>query len=403
MTREHDLVIYGATGYVGALITDYLARAAPAGARIALGGRSRQRLESLQAKLSGAARDWPLVVADAADPIAMENLAASTKVVATTVGPYARYGIGLVEACATAGTHYADLTGETLFHRDMIDKFDKTAQDSGARIVHSCGFDSIPSDLGVLMLHERTLEDGTGPLVEVRTTAFMRGGFSGGTLDTLRVTLEEAKQPDRRRILGDPYGLSPNRSAEPDLRQPTDMPRPAKRGSTWTGPFVMASYNTRVVRRSNALQDWAYGRDLRYGEVAGYGGGVSGAATAFGFTAGLGGLVAAMRLPVARQLADRLLPKPGEGPSAKARERGWFRFSLLGTTAGGQSYRGTVAGQGDPGYLATAVMFAESGLCLAFDQLPARAGCLTPATAMGSALTARLRAAGHTYEVTPAP
>jgi short subunit dehydrogenase-like uncharacterized protein len=400
MTREHDLVLYGATGYVGRLITAYLAGAAPADARIALAGRSRERLESLRASLSGPASEWPLVVADAADATAMASLAASARVVATTVGPYARYGIPLVEACAGAGTHYADLTGETLFHRDMIDRFDKTAQDSGARIVHSCGFDSIPSDLGVLMLHERAQADGAGPLTSVRTTAYLRGGFSGGTLDTLRLTLEESRQPGRRRILGDPYALSPNRSAESDVRQPTDMPRPARRGNTWTGPFVMASYNTRVVRRSNALQDWAYGRDLRYGEVSGYGGGAPGVAAAIGFTAGLAGLVTAMRLPVVNGVADRLLPKPGQGPSEKARERGWFRYILKGETTDGPTYRGTVAGQGAPGYLATAVMFGESGLCLALDELPERSGCLTPATAMGSALTTRLRAAGHTYEVT---
>jgi short subunit dehydrogenase-like uncharacterized protein len=399
MTREHDVVLYGATGYVGALTAGYLATHAPAGARIALAGRSQSKLEQIQASLPAAARDWPLVVADAANPDAMAALAASTTVVASTVGPYGRYGFPLAEACAGAGTHYADLTGETLFHRDAIDRFDKTARDSGAKLVHSCGFDSIPSDLGVLILHERAKADGAGELTDVRTTAFMRGGFSGGTLDTLRLTLAEAKDPARRRILVDPFALSPNRTAETDVRQPHDTPKPAKRGSTWTGPFVMASYNTRVVRRSNALLDWAYGHDLRYGEVSGYGGGPGGAATAYGFTAGLGVIAGALSTPVLRDLADRLLPKPGEGPSEAARDKGWFSYAIRAQTSSGTTYKAKVAGTGDPGYKATAVMFGESALCLALDELPSRAGCLTPATAMGSVLVERLRAAGHTYEV----
>ncbi|WP_300007824.1 saccharopine dehydrogenase NADP-binding domain-containing protein [Pseudonocardia sp.] len=403
MDRPHDLVVYGATGFVGELTAAYLAEHAPAGVRIALAGRSATKLEAVRARLPAAARDWPLIVADSADTAALERLAESTRVLVTTVGPYARYGLPVVEACARAGTHYADLTGEVLFHRDAIDRVDKIAQDTGARIVHSCGYDSIPSDLGVLVLHERAVADQAGELTDVGLIAMAKGGFSGGTIDSMRAQFEAiGADPSRRRVVGDPHALSPDRAAEPAPAQPADAPAPARRGSrnTWTAPFVMASYNTRVVRRSNALQDWAYGRSMRYGETMGLGSGPMGAVAAYGVTAGLGAVVAGFGAAPTRAVLDRVLPKPGAGPSAAARAAGWFRMDIEATTTGGRRYRARVSGTGDPGYAATAVMLGESGLCLAVDELPDRAGSLTPATAMGSVLVRRLVAAGHTYTVT---
>ncbi|MGH3744230.1 MAG: saccharopine dehydrogenase family protein [Mycobacteriales bacterium] len=402
MTREHDVVVYGATGYVGALTADYLARSAPAGTKVALAGRSLQKLEQLRSGLPEVARDWPLIVADTGDPTAVQAMASSTKVVATTVGPYAKYGVPVVAACARSGTHYADLTGEPLFHREMIDTYGKEAADTGAKIVHSCGYDSIPSDLGVLVLHEAAAADGAGDLDEVTMTAYMRGGISGGTVDSLRTMVDVMKaDPSKRKAVADPFALSPDRPAETTVRQPSDTPPPGRRETGWTAPFAMAAYNTRIVRRSNALLDWAYGRDLRYGEVMGTGSGVTGPLTAVGVTAGLAAMAAGMSFRPVRPLLDRILPKPGEGPSAETREKGWFRQDVRGVTTSGRRYRALVAGSGDPGYKATAVMFAESALCLALDDLPGRAGCLTPAVAMGDALVDRLRAAGHTYDVTP--
>jgi short subunit dehydrogenase-like uncharacterized protein len=402
--RPHDLVVFGATGFVGRLLAGYLAEHAPAGTRIALAGRSRTRLLEARAALPPEARDWPVVEADSNDPESLAALAEQTRVLATTVGPYARYGMPVVEACAAAGTHYADLTGEVLFVRDAIDRVDAVAKKTGARIVHACGYDSIPSDLSALLLAERARADAAGRLRDVRLVATLRGGFSGGTIDSMRAQLEALQEnPALRRVAGDPYSLSPARDAEPGTRQPRDAAPPARTpDGRWTAPFVMAPFNSRIVRRSNALQDWAYGREFSYGEVMGVGRGPLGAVTAAGLTAGLAGTLAAMAFPPARAVLDRVLPAPGAGPSESVRRNGWFRMTVDATTESGRRYRAIAAGKGDPGYAATAVMLGESALALALDgdRLPDRAGSLTPASAMGDVLVERLRAAGHTYEVT---
>ena len=403
-TREHDIVLHGATGFVGALVAAYLAGAAHADVRIALSGRSREKLERTRAELPSSAQGWPLVVADAADPTALAALAASTRVVVSTVGPYATYGLPLVEACARAGTHYADLTGEVLFVREAIDRCDALARESGARIVHSCGYDSVPSDLGVLLLHEAA-----GELADVRLVATAKGGISGGTVASMRAQMDAMRHdPAARRLAADPHALSPDPAAEPAPVQPPDAGPPGRlRDGTWTAPFIMAGYNTRIVRRSNALTDWSYGRGLRYGELMGCGRGVRGAAAAGGVTAGLvgalAGISAAMTTAPTRALLDRVLPAPGSGPSAATRAAGWFRSELHAVASGGRRFRAVVAGAGDPGYAATAVMLGESALCLAEDATGDRAGSLTPATAMGTALVERLRKAGHTYDVHAEP
>ena len=404
--RTHDLVVYGASGFVGRLLAAYLAEHAPPEMSIALAGRSRARVEEVRAGLPVAAHDWPVLEADSGNASSLAALAAATRVLVTTVGPYARHGLPVVEACARAGTHYADLTGEVLFVREAIDRYDAAARASGARIVHSCGFDSVPSDLATLLLARRAQEDGAGGLRDVRLVATFRGGFSGGTIDSLRAQVEAVQRnPSLRRQVTDPYALSPARPAEPDTRQPPDAGPPARTADgRWTAPFMMAPFNTRIVRRSNALQDWAYGRGMRYGEVMGCGRGPLGAATAAGVTAALVGALAAMTFRPTRALLDRVLPAPGSGPSATVREKGWFRVVVDAETEQGRRYRATVAAPGDPGYAATAVMLGESALALAVDadRLPDRAGSLTPATALGDVLVQRLRAAGHTYEVAPA-
>jgi short subunit dehydrogenase-like uncharacterized protein len=402
-TRELDVVLYGATGFVGKLTAEYLARAAPDDVRIGLAGRSQEKLERVREELGARAADWPLIVADSEDGAALAELAARTTAVATTVGPYRRYGAALVKACAAAGTHYADLTGETLFMRETIQRFDAPAKLTGARVVHTCGFDSIPSDIGVLALHEAAGELADTTLVLRRA----KGGVSGGTLASMKGTVDDVKR-DRSlaRVLADPYALSPDRDAEPELGNEADL-RGAEYSEdlgTWFGPFVMAPVNTRVVRRSNALQEWAYGRRFRYREVMAFGSGLTGRAKALGVGGGMAALIAGLALPPSRFALDRVLPGPGAGPKEELVREGFFVIEIHARTPADERWVCRVEAQGDPGYGATRVMLGQSALCLALDgdRLPDRAGVLTPATAMGSVLADRLRAAGQTFDVSPA-
>lgn len=394
--RTYDVVVFGATGFVGKLTAAYLAGAAPAGTRLALGGRSKEKLEAVKAELG---LDWPVVVADSSDAAALKALAESTKAVATTVGPYLKYGMPMVQACAEAGTHYADLTGEVLFVRKTIDAHHATAERTGARIVHACGYDSIPSDLAMLLLHEAAGEPLTDATLVVKAA---KGGASGGTIDSMRGIVDEARRDKAsRKLVLDPFSLSPDRSAEPkgkEHRDPTGIVRDDELGGA-LAPFVMGTYNSRIVRRSNALRDHAYGPQLRYRELMLGGSGPAGLAKAAAITGGVGALFAGMALPPTRFLMDKVLPAPGEGPSEATREKGFFAHDTHAHTASGKHLVCRVRAQGDPGYKATAVMLGESVLSLALDDLPGGGGVLTPATAMGETLVDRLRAAGHTYEI----
>jgi short subunit dehydrogenase-like uncharacterized protein len=405
--RELDVVVHGASGFVGRLTAEYLAAHAPSGTRIGLCGRSESRLAAVRDDLGDAAADWPLIVADSSDAEALAALAARTAVVVTTVGPYRAHGLPLVGACAAAGTDYCDLAGEVLFIREAIDRHEAVAAGSGARIVHTCGFDSIPSDLGAFLLAEAARADGAGELTDTTLVVrSMRGGPSGGTLASMKAQLDDMRSDKSlARIVVDPYALSPDRAAEPDLGRERDLSGVERDDELgWLGPFVMASINTRVVRRSNALQGWAYGRSFRYREVMGFGHGLDAPVKAAAVAAGIVGLGAGLSFGPTRTLLDRVLPSPGEGPSESAREKGSFKIVTRAKTSGGATYEATIAADGDPGYKASAVMLGESALCLALDreQLPERAGVLTPATAMGHRLAERLRAAGHTYEAGPA-
>lgn len=407
--RDHDVVLYGATGFVGKLTAEYLAKHAPDGARIALAGRSRSKLEDVRAGLDPSAADWPLIVADAADAESVATLAASTQVVATTVGPYAKYGMPLLEACANAGTHYADLTGEVGFVRWAIDRFDAVAKQSGARLVVSCGFDSVPPDLGVLVLHDGVRRDGAGELEKTTlVVTALRGGISGGTVDSLKSQVDGMKNDKTlRALVADPYALSPDREKEPDLGDEHDSAAIThdRELDRWLSPFVMAMYNTRIVRRSNALQDWAYGRRFRYTEVMGLRRGPLGLGVAVGATAGLAALSGGLMLRPTRALLDRVLPSPGEGPSEQTQQRGHFAMEIHTRTSTGARYVANVTGKGDPGYSGTAVMLGESALALALDgdTLPPIAGVLTPASGIGQPLVDRLRRHGFTFDVTSLP
>lgn len=409
-TREYDIVLYGATGFVGKLTAEYLAKAGGK-ARIALAGRSTDRLRAVRDTLGESAQSWQLLTADASSPKTLDAMAEQTQVVVTTVGPYSRYGLPLVAACAAAGTDYADLTGEPPFMRESIDLYHKQAQDTGARIVHACGFDSIPSDLTVYALYRRAREDGSGELVDTHfVVRSMSGGISGGTIASgVEVLDAVSRDPDLRRQFADPYTLSPDRDAEPELGAQPDLP--LRRGrqiapeltGLWTAGFMMAPSNTRIVRRSNALQDYAYGRRFRYSEHMNVGSSAL-APVVSAVVSGIGNAVSALgsryfRL-LPRKLVDRALPKPGSGPSEAVRERGFYKVETYTATTSGARYVATMAQRGDPGYKATAVLLGESGLALAMDRdaLSDLHGVLTPAAAMGDVLMARLPAAEVSLE-----
>jgi short subunit dehydrogenase-like uncharacterized protein len=330
----------------------------------------------------------------------------------TTVGPYTRYGLPLVAACAAAGTDYADLTGEVMFVRNSIDQYHKQAADTGARIVHSCGFDSIPSDLSVYALYRRAAEDGTGELTDTNLVvrSFV-GGVSGGTVATgIEMMRTASSDPEARRLASDPYTLTTDRDAEPELGPQPDYPWRRGReiapelNGIWTGAFVMGPYNTRIVRRSNALQDWVYGRRFRYAEQLSLGSSFV-APVASAMATGANVVVSELgnryfRL-LPQQLIERIAPKPGTGPSEKTRERGHYTTETYTTTSTGPRYVATMSQRGDFGYKATSVLLGESGLALALDRdrLSDLRGVLTPAAAMGDALLARFPGANVALEV----
>ena len=410
--REFDIVLYGATGFAGKLTAEYLAKSG-GDARIALAGRSQDKLLAVRETLGDKAQSWPLITADASQPSTLNAMAAQTQVVVTTVGPYARYGLPLVAACAAAGTDYADLTGETLFIRESIDLYHKQAADTGARIVHSCGFDSVPSDLTVFALYRRAQEDEAGQLTDTNLVVrAMSGGVSGGTIASMMDFLNAvSSDAEARRALNDPYTLTPDHAAEPELGAQPDLRWRRGRDVAdeldgyWLGAFVMAGTNSRIVRRSNALLDYAYGRRLEYAEQMSMGRSLAApvaAALATGGNAAAMGLGGRFFNRVPRKLVDRIAPKPGTGPSERARENGHYTVETYTTTTTGARYRARLSQRGDYGYKATSVLLGECGLALANDRdrLSDLRGVLTPAAAMGDALLARFPAAEVSLETT---
>ncbi|MEW1747840.1 saccharopine dehydrogenase family protein [Streptomyces angustmyceticus] len=384
--RAHDLVLYGATGFAGALTAVYLAQHAPKDCRWALAGRNTAKLEQLRDRLADidpSCAELPLLRADSGDPDSLRALAAGTRVLATTVGPYLLHGEPLVAACAAAGTDYVDLTGEPEFIDRMYLRHDATARASGARLVHAGGFDSVPHDLGVLFT-VGLLPEG----VPVRIDGFVRTNatFSGGTLAS---ALTVASRPvamaraarERQRVEPRPDGRTVRASFGPPLRSAETR--------TWGVP--LPTLDPQVIARSAAALD-RYGPDFRYRHYAG----VRRLPVAVGGALGVGAMCALAQLPPARRWMSQRL-EPGDGPGPERRARSWFKVRFVGS-GGGHRVLTEVSG-GDPGYDETAKMLAESALSLAFDDLPETAGQVTTAVAMGNALTARLQDAGITFRV----
>jgi short subunit dehydrogenase-like uncharacterized protein len=400
-SREFDIVLWGATGFTGRLVAEYLTRHYLGGdtrLRLALAGRNKEKLEGIAREIG--APPLPILIGDSFDAASLDAIASRAEVVISTVGPYAKYGAELVAACVRHGTDYCDLTGETQFVRKMIDAHHESARKTGARIVHCCGYDSIPSDLGALMMQEAFEERYGRHASEIKMAAGeMSGAFSGGTFASMVNILDELKEnPGLRKILGDPYALSPEGARGPDKGDQTGVRFDADLGM-WTAPFLMAAINTRIVRRSHALLGLPWGKDFRYSEVMSTGKGAAGLSRAITFTAGMAAFLGALAFPLTRPLVEKRLPSPGEGPSEEARAKGYFKTRFV--ALGGDTLRGLVADQRDPGYGSTAVMLSESALCLALQGSETRAegGVLTPASAMGMPLIERLRQAGMTFEV----
>jgi len=408
-----DVIVFGATSFVGQILCRYLLREfgtdAQPGARPlrwAIAGRSRARLDQLVASLGTDAQALPVIIADAGDEAALAALCGRARVVVSTVGPYALHGETLVRVCSRGGTDYCDLSGEAHWVRRMIAQYAGDAQRSGARIVHCCGFDSIPSDLGVWFLQQQAMRQFGLPCVEVKMRVkAMRGAASGGTVASIvNVVREASSDAALRKELSNPYSLCPP-GPVPAIRQANVRgPRFDRDFQAWSAPFVMAAINVRIVLRSNALLDYRYGREFRYDEAMLTGRGMAGRLKAAGVTAGLGGFVAAAAIAPTRWLMEKtILPAPGAGPSPAAQEEGFYDFRFVGRTADGRELRVKVAGDRDPGYGSTAKILGEAAACLARDiaRDAVGGGFWTPATALGASLHARLTThAGLTIEVT---
>jgi len=384
-TREFDIIVYGASGYTGRLVAEYLARAYPEGLAWAMAGRNADKLAAVRDEIDAPA-DTPLVVADADDPVSIAAMVARAKVVITTVGPYQLYGEPLVAACAEAGTDYVDLCGEPAWMRQMIDAYGERAKASGARIVFSCGFDSIPFDLGVRFVQQAASEEFGAPAKRVRgRVRAMQGTFSGGTAASLKATLAAAaKYPEVMKLLINPFSLTPGFAgpAQPrgdaiDFEGDLD---------SWVAPFVMAAINTRNVHRTNYLLDHPYGEDFVYDEMVLTGPGEAGEA-------------AAKAIAGDNSLAREDGPKPGEGPSEEEREAGHYDIMFVAEADDGRTIAAGVTGDKDPGYGSTSKMIAESALCLVRDVPESEGGIWTPGALMAELLTRRLQDnAGLTFK-----
>ena len=408
--RAYDVVLYGATGFVGRQTVAYFAQHAGA-LRWALAGRSAARLEDVRAACGPGAAGAGIVVADAADAKALNALTAQTRVVLSAAGPFALYGSPLVEACVQQRCHYVDITGETPWVRDLIDRHHDQAARDGTRIIPCCGFDSVPSDLGAWLVAQALWQQHGEACASVKACYSMRGGVNGGTLASALNMMESGQ----RQRFAEPFLLNPAGSVPTDAAAHADPIAPHHDADfdAWLGPFIMGPVNTRVVRRSAALlaargDAPAYAAEFRYQEYLRYGKGPLAAAAAGGVTLGMGLGMAAIRFKPWRSVAEALMPAPGSGPSQATMDGGSFRCELIGTSTRGHVVRGRVAGRGDPGNRATTVFVCEAALALANEPaaaLPGGAnagGVLTPAIGLGSVLARRLVTAGMTMEPGPA-
>ena len=406
-TKSFDLIIYGASSFVGQILTHYLVEHVGVNndVRWAIAGRSASKLKQLKESLGTAATELPVIIADAADGETLAAMCQSTRVIVTTVGPYALYGEPLVKACAENGTDYCDLCGEAYWIKKMIVKYTESAKQSGARLVSCCGFDSIPSDLGVHFLQQKAKQRFGLFFDDVKLSVnAMKGGASGGTLASMIEAVKAAiDDPVLRKEMNNPYILCPEKTDLKHSQISIKGPFFDQDIQRWVAPFIMEAINARVVLRSNMLLQLPYGTKFLYREQMVTGIGIKGRLSALGLTLGLGFFAfSVVVLPIRKFMQRFVLPKPGEGPSPAAQLAGYFDVSLLGKNTNGEKLQIRVTGDRDPGYGCTAKMLAQAGLSLAFDftEEEKLGGFWTPATAMGDKLIDRLtKHAGMTFEV----
>ena len=407
--RAYAVVLYGATSFVGQITAHYLAEFLSAnkdksGSEInwAIAGRDQEKLNELQSKL---ASKVDIIIANSDDAASLDAMTEQTQVIISTVGPYLKYGEPLIKSCVDNGTDYVDLTGEAIFIKDMMDKYQEAAKQSGARIVNSCGFDSIPSDLGVYFTQKQAEAkfDSACDVIQMRVKA-AKGGLSGGTIASMATIFEEVGQDkSRRKQVANPYLLNDDKNA-PNVRQSNvSKPEYDSEHKRWLAPFVMASINTRIVHRSNQLLGYEYGREFKYDEAMWMKDGLKGKLTSYALSAGLLGFATAMMITPSRELLSKhVLPKSGSGPSKEEQENGYFDIRLFGQTPNKDSITTKVTGDKDPGYGSTSRMLSQAALCLAQDisKEEVKGGFWTPASAMGDKLLARLeKHAGLSFDV----
>ncbi|MEL7121673.1 MAG: saccharopine dehydrogenase NADP-binding domain-containing protein [Bacteroidota bacterium] len=402
--KTFDIVVWGATGFTGKLVVEYLYQKYGLDNELkwAIAGRNQVKLDAVKQELG--ASHIPILIANSFDKSSLQEMASQAKVICSTVGPYALYGTLLVEACLENGTHYCDLTGEVQWMRKMIDQHHETAKEKKVKIVHCCGFDSIPSDYGIWFLQQEALKHFGQYCKEVKMRVKgATGGFSGGTYISLTNALAEGeKDPKINQVLADPYSLNPpaERSGKDQAESLNAFYDPDFK--VWMGPFVMAFINTKVIRRSHALAGYPYGHDFSYSEAIWYGKGLRARIIANLSSLFMKLLLSKMSNSFLKKITDRLFPKPGQGPSAEIRDKGFFNLLFYGKTEGNQTIKVKVIGDKDPGYGSTSKMLAESAVCLAKDQdkSPSTYGVLTPSVAMGEVLFDRLiNHAGITFEL----
>jgi len=399
---NYDLVVFGATSFVGQILTRYLAEyfsTQQEQLRWAIAGRSQQKLQDLKSSLGTLGESLPILIADASNQAELNALCAQTRVVVSTVGPYALYGEPLIQACVTNGTDYCDLTGETQWIKKMIEKYESQAQQSGARIVHCCGFDSVPSDMGVYYLQQQAQKQFNAPATQVSMRVkTLKGGASGGTVASLiNVIQEAAADPTLRKDLVNPYVLCPPDHGNSQRQIYIKTAKFDPDFNAWIAPFVMAAVNERVVHRSNALSGNAYGSNFSYNEAILTGDGLKGRFKALGVVSGLGVfMLAAVSKPVSQLMERYMLPKPGEGPTPEQQRTGRFDLRFIGKTEADQTLKIKVTGDRDPGYGSTGKMLGQAALSLAIDHVKeakktGRAGGFwTPATMFDDRFIQRL-------------